>query len=254
MIRQTKSLTAFALAVGSVLCGAPLVGCGVDNGSVFIEGVLPIAKAENCVVDPNGGVFRSESLLDLGDAITANALVLAMRVVTNLPNTFSATDESQSETRAPNYPNYGNSDSNVITFTDAEVFYTTDQDRPGEPALTAAGLQLPGRDDPPLQVGVGGTVYNTQSQLNTGAAIIATVLTQEYAGQLQGATNINRILVNIRLAGHTTGAGGVKTPPFVYPVQLCRGCLVVAEETCPNGTEDTGCVRGVDDPTVCVGP
>lgn len=247
-----------ALVTGAVaILAVPLAGCFADNGSVFVEGVLPISKAADCVVNPNGGVFVSGALLDVGEGAGAgNALVVAARVVTNLPNTFSATDESQSETRSPNYPNYGNSDSNVITFTNTEVFYTTDQDRDGQPVLQ--GL-LPVREDDELllRVGIGGTVYNTQSQLNTGAAIIATVVTKEFAEKLQTAafpdgTAVDRILVNMRFAGTTTGEGAVKTPPFVFPVQLCRGCLVAIDPaTCANGAIDGGCVRGVDYPTVC---
>ncbi|MBI1949101.1 MAG: hypothetical protein HYS27_25660 [Deltaproteobacteria bacterium] len=254
MTRHIGTRLAAAMTGALAILAVPLGGCFADNGSVFIEGILPINRDDDCVVDPEGGLFVSGALLDVGaGADAANALVVAARVVTNLPNTFQATDDSQSETRSPNYPNYGNSDSNVINFTETEVFYTTDQDRDGQAALT--GL-LPGEGEPPLQVGIGGTVYNTQSQLNTGAAIIATVISKEYAGRLQGATfpdgtALDRILVNIRFAGTTTGEGAVKTPPFVFPVQICQGCLVVDAATCANGTQDTGCVRGVDYPTVC---
>ena len=252
MIRHTTAAARLAAASAFVLLAAQLTGCLADNGSVFIEGILPIPRADDCVVDPNGGVFQSGSLLDLGDQVTPNALVVAMRVVTNLPNTFAAQDDSQSQTRSPNFPDYGNSDSNVINFTDSEVYFTTDADRDGAPALTGV-VQTTGY--PPTLIGVGGTVYNTQSQLNTGAAIIATVITQENSLALQGWLGTQggrgRVLANLRLRGTTTGSGAVRTPPFIFPVELCMGCLVVDVTACQNGTEDLGCIRGVDYPTVC---
>ncbi|MCC7070476.1 MAG: hypothetical protein IT383_04080 [Deltaproteobacteria bacterium] len=250
MIRSTTTRAALALAV---LCGAPLAGCSVQNGSVFIQGILPIDKTASCVVDAADEVFVSGALLDVGvgdDA--ANALVVAARVVTNLPNTFQAQDDQRSEQSSPNYPNYGNSDSNVINFTEARVLFTTDDDRDEGPQLRGV-VKTTG--EAPSATGVGGTVYNTQAQLNSAAAIIATVITESDSAKLQGWVGSQggqaRVLTHIQLAGTTTGGGSVLTPPFVFPVDLCTGCLVEDLTTCTNGFTDDGCVRGVNERSYC---
>lgn len=255
MLRH-KMLAALA-ALG--LVGAAAAGCAPpENPGAFIEGILPISPAKSCEVTPNDN-FIATSRLDIGiGANNANALVLAAKVVTNLPNTFNSSDQTEARTRSPNYPDYGNANTNILNFQAAEVFFTSDADRPDGAVLE--GFNLATDPDSPRRTGVGGTVYNTQTQLNTGAAIIATAITTDDAVTLQtipyvtdniAASGQARILVNIRLAGVTSGGASVRTPAFTFPVDLCAGCLVVDEADCTNGREDEGCVRGVDYPTVC---
>lgn len=247
------------LALAAAIAGLLGPACaGPENATAFIEGILPIPP-DTCTVSASSQVFSSRSLLDIGTgAGEANSLVLAPRVVINLPNTFQARDQSESRQSSPNYPNYGYADNNTINFTSAEVFLSTDQDRPDGAEL--AGTGLPTDTDSARRIGVGGTVYNTQSQLNSASVIITTAITSEDAETLQGVSfvtdalatsGIARVLVNLRLTGFTTGNAEVRTPPFVYPVDLCQGCLVVDEASCANGRVDTGCVRGVDYPTIC---
>lgn len=260
MTRHAKNPATLACAAAAALAGLLGGACAPpENASAFIEGILPISPASQCLVNPNGGVFVSGALLDIGrGANDANSLILAPRVVLNLPNTFQARDMTEADKKSPNFPNYGNTDSNTVFFQAAESFLTTDADRPGEAAL--AGVGLPTDDSSARRVGLGGTLYNEQAQLNTGAAIIATAITSEDAATLQtvpfvadaiATSGQARVLVNLRLVGQTSGGASVRTPPFVFPVDVCQGCLVVDEADCANGRIDTGCVRGVDYPTEC---
>lgn len=255
---MTAPLLGAAAAI--VLSGALGISCTANSSAAYIEGMLPISPGDDCLVDGNGSVFVSGALFDIGrGSDDSHALVVAARVVTNLPNTFQAQDDTKSDINSPNYPNYGHADNNTINFTAAEVFLSTDADRPGTPSLSAP---LPIDEGTPRRIGVGGTVYNTQAQLNSGAAIISTAITTEDAASLQadpyvanqiGVSGTAKILLHIRLAGTTTGAADIRTPAFVFPVELCQGCLVQDVADCV-GTEqlvDTGCVRGVDYPTVC---
>lgn len=256
MNRHAKSpATGFALTLVAL---SGTLGCQVDNATAFIEGIMPILMADGCVVDAGNPVFTSGALLDIGrGGGDTNALVVAARVVINLPNTFMSSDKSKSDLTSPNYPNYGYADNNTITFSAAEVYLSTDADRDGEPVLAQHGVQ-PIDENTARTIGVGGTLYNTQSQLNTASAIITTAITKEDAGALQayvaasGSGRANA-LVNLRLTGTTSGAAEVRTPPFVFPVELCQGCLVQDAAECVAGQAllDTGCVRGVDYPTVC---
>lgn len=260
MTRQAKTPATLALAATAALAALMGSSCAQpENATAFIEGMLPISPDASCLVDAGGGVFVSGALLDIGrGANDANALVLAPRVVINMPNTFQARDQTEARKESPNYPNYGYADNNTINFQAVEVFFSSDADRPDAPALTGVGL--PTDDATARRIGVGGTVYNTQAQLNQASAIITTAISTEDAATLQTTPYVSdaiatsgraRILVNLRLTGFTSGNSAVRTPPFVFPVDLCQGCLVVDEADCTNGRIDTGCVRGVDYPTIC---
>lgn len=260
MTRRTMRLPFLGAAAAVVLSSAMGISCTANGSAAFIEGMLPISPDDECLVDGNGDVFVSGALFDIGRSPDdAHALVVAARVVTNLPNTFQAQDRAKSETSSPNYPNYGHADNNTINFTAVEVFLSTDSDRAGAPSLSAP---LPLDEANPRRIGVGGTLYNTQAQLNSGAAIISTAITTEDAANLQadpyvssqiGVAGTAKVLLHVRLVGTTTGAAEIRTPPFVFPVELCQGCLVQDAADCVGAQAlvDTGCVRGVDYPTVC---
>lgn len=250
---MTRCATIPASLALAALLGSHLAGCTTQNGSVFIEGILPIDTATQCVVDAADKTFVSGALLDVGTGNdNPNSLVVAARVVTNLPNSFQAQDDTKADTQSPNYPTYGNSDTNVINFTETRVLFTTDADRDGTKVLKGI-VKTSG--DAPNAVGLGGTVYNTQAQLNSAAAIIATVITETDAKALQSWLSTQggegRVLANIQIAGTTTGGGAVLTPPFVFPVDLCAGCLVDDLTQCTNGVTDEGCVRGVNERSYC---
>ena len=126
-------------AVAGLACAPP------EQGSVFIEGVLPVDPGTCAAKATSGAVpktFLASTVLDIGTegGDDGNSLTVPVQATTNLPATFSGQDIQDDKTKSPNYPDYGSSDSNVITFTNSEVFFSTDADRDGEPALTQEGL------------------------------------------------------------------------------------------------------------------
>lgn len=261
---RTACLPALLAATLAITAGCP---APPENSTAFIEGVLALDPTDGCVVDGTASVFTSSALLDIGiDATSANSLVLAPKAVLNLPNTFSTQRSTSELAEQPNYPTYGYADNNAITFTAAEVFYSTDADRPGDPELDSP---LPINDASARRIGVGGSVFNEQQQLLSATAVITTAITAQDAAQLQvqpfvqnllaaanatnnPADNRARILVNLRLTGFTSGNAPVRTPPFVFPVDLCAGCLVDVGACDPGETLiDSGCTRGVDFPSAC---
>lgn len=224
-------------------------GCDVEQPSSFIEGVL-FNEGPDCTVNSNDRTFVPTALLDIGnDAATAHSLVLPVKVRTNLPSTFTTQDLTQDESRSPNYPNYGQVDNNIITFTESEVFFTTDADSAQGPALQNEGTPV---NDATVRVsGVSGVAFNEQTTLLTESVVFTTAITAQDAALLQDEPFVNealiaqnpngaianraRVIVNLRLAGITTGGASVRTPPFPFPVELCAGCLT----TVPNcGTVD----------------
>jgi len=262
-----RTLLVSAACVGFAGFGA---GCNPppEQGQSFIEGVLTLV-APQCVADV-GNDFQATALLDIGNnAGNASDLVLPLKVRTNLPSTFTTQTLGEDHTRSPNYsPVYGNTDENIITFQDSEVFFSTDEDRSDE-------LQLGQVEGTPVNAnsvritGVAGTVFNQQTQLLGEGSVIATGVTRADAVLLQtepfiaGAIQAGgtaRIIVNIRLVGQTTGNTRVETPLFPFPVTLCAGCLVNAPncgvdaagnpiQPIPN---DQVCIFGNNEPTfVC---
>ena len=258
---NNRSLAFAALAAGTslaVACDPP-----PEQGTAFIEGVLQV-EAPECVVNPGDEVFVAGTLLDVGfepDGSDANDVVLPLKVRTNLPSTFSTQQLTRDQTGSPNFQNYGNVDNNVITFTTSEVFYSTDSDRDDELQLQNPGT--PVNDNTARRVGVSGVAFNEQTQLLSESVVFATGISKEDAAALAAEPFISealvnagsrvRVIANIRLEGTTTGNAIVRTPPFPFGINLCRGCLVDPDLNCPAGQVQTqlGCFRGQDLPTVC---
>ncbi len=226
--------------------GTALGGCAADDeGETVIEGVLGVT-APDCTASAGDNVFQATALLDIGtNANNASDLILPLKVATNLPSTFSTQDLTQDKTASPNFKNYGNTDNNIITFTESEVFFSTDEDRADQ--LQLGNVEgTPVNDKSVRTTGVAGVVFNQQTQLLSEAAVFATGVTRGDAVLLQSepfiagaiaAGGTARIIVNMRLVGNTTGNARVVTPLFPFPVQLCAGCLITA----PNcGNDDAG--------------
>jgi hypothetical protein len=258
---STRSVALAALAAGATLAA----GCDPppEQGTAFIEGVLQI-EAPDCVVNSADQVFVASSLLDVGfdpNGADANSLVLPLKVRTNLPSTFSTQTLTQDQTRSPSYPNYGNVDTNVITFTTSEIFFSTDSDRDDELQLQNPGTPL--NDNTARRLGVSGVAFNEQTQLLSESVVFTTGISQEDAAalaaepfiaeRLVNAGSRARVILNVRLEGTTTGSALVRTPVFPFGVDLCRGCLVDPDLACQadQALTQLGCFRGQDLPTVC---
>ena len=250
------------MTTAAALAATALAACAPEEaGTAVIEGVFPLIAPE-CTVKADDDVFVATNVLDIGfDAATANSLLLPLKVRTNLPSTFSTQTLSQDQQRSPNYASYGNVDTNIITFKTSEIFYTTDADRGAELALGNTGT--PVNDNTARRTGVSGVAFNEQTQLLTESVVFATAITRDDAGALgleqfisDALIDVNsrvRVIANIRLEGETTGSATVRTPPFPFAVELCRGCLV---PQCPAGqsavpANGDACLRGQNDVFVC---
>jgi hypothetical protein len=251
-MKRTRLTALVALSSVAALSAS----CVQEQASVFISGVLPV-RPPQCSAVAGGNVYQGIGTLDLGDTgELANDYTIALEVATNLPSTFTTQDLTQNRTRAPNYPNYGGADANVIFFEGVEVYFE-DEDRAPIPQLPSDGATRISA--------VGGTVYNEQTTLNSQAAIFAPLLTSLEAQRL---ANIGltaplvdnpearaRIVARARILGRTTGGASVRSPLFSFPLEICRGCLYAlgadANGTCPPGTTLTPqqfCFEGQDLP------
>jgi hypothetical protein len=231
--------------VFAALVFSALASCQANDEAIFIEGVLPPDK--DCLVSSAGLVFLPSGAYDLGGA--QSGYTAALKVRTNLPSTFKNSDVGVS----PNYPNYGPVDNNIVIFDSAEVEYELQTD-------AATGVLLAQNSNGQLSCDAGvctigprtvtasGTVFNSQTNLNTASLVATELIPLDLAERLK---NLNdnlgangplaapggrlKLIATVSVVGSTTGSGEirkVKSFPLPYPIDLCVGCLVATEEFC----------------------
>jgi hypothetical protein len=258
MFKQPLLMLSVVAALGSS-CAAP------EQAAVFIEGALAI-QPPDCLVLAGSGLFTSGALLDIGfDAASANPAVFAAQVRNNLPASENSQLLQDDKIRSPNHPAFGRVDNSLINFEASETFFTTDADRDGETALQGPPtFDTPVNENTARITGLGGSVFNDQTQLLEPGVVFVTAVTAQDAAVLQGQPFIQdalangptaraRIIANVRLLGQTSGDSDVVSLPFSFPVDLCQGCLVpqcAAGETLVPGPDGT-CFPGQDFPLVC---
>ncbi len=233
-----------------------------DDGTVFVQGALPLDPADDCVAQADSEIFLSSGLLDI---LEPRGYTAALQVVTNLPSTFSGGEVNKDV----NYPDYGATDNNIIIFSSAEIDFEF-QVGAGDVAAVE-GVQIDGAavfacdgttcTATGQKPAVSGTVFNEQTSLSSTAAVFleamsatdAVFFAEALAGVLQFPSDRARIIAKMRLKGTTTGNGELTTFTFPFPIDLCRGCLVPNADFCegkgavlvPNAAQDV-CFLGQD--------
>ena len=248
-------------ALGLIAVGS--LGCVEDDGSVFIESALAI-EPPDCVVEAKSGTLLAAGLFDILNPV--RGYQAALKVRTNLPATFTNTDVTQGDTKAPNYPEYGATDNNIIIFKNASVDFSFVTD-----AETAAGVAdnftcdgantctRPGADSL-----VSGSVFNVNTSLSTEAVVFleaisaaeATLFKDTFADVLTSTSARQRIIANIRVQGATTGNGEISSFPFPFAIDLCKGCLAPDNDFCAALPANAGVVaeaRSVDSESCFLG-
>jgi len=257
------------LAVGLVVGLSSLGnGCVKDDGTVFIRGAIPISPDDQCLAKSGGDVFASGGTLDV---LQPRPFRVALDIITNLPATFNNQDVTAGTAQAPNYPDYGATDNNVIIFKESAVdfSFTVSADDVGNIDPDAFDCDGEGNCESnlakPALGPVAGSLFNTQTQLNTPAAVfvdaipvnIAVALNASFAELLKSPDQRITVISTMRLRGNTTGNGELRdlsTFPFPFPIDLCRGCLAPDQDFCESLDEDAdfverpidGCFLGQD--------
>lgn len=229
-----RFLVASTLALG---LGA---SCVNQDGSVFIEGAVPIPG--DCTVAAGAKEFLSNGVLDVSSPRSYTA---ALQVVTNLPATFSNTNVTEDKTKSPNYPNYGATDNNVIIFDSAETSFSfaANPDIVAPDAFACDDTSCATNEKAPSVNALAGTVFNTQTQLNGKTIVFAeaisstlsTDLAAAFDGVLKFPTDRVRVVADIVLKGTTTGNGDLRpvtTFSFPLPIDVCVGCLAPNADFC----------------------
>lgn len=251
-IAASLATIAFGVGFGS--------SCVNDDGSVFIQGALPIDPGEDCQVNAGGDTFLAAGLLDLRNPRSFQS---ALKVITNLPSTFNNQDVTKGDQQSPNYPDYGPTDNNVIIFDSAETTFSfqvaqevADAADPDVFECNDQGTCTTNVDKPTITP-VAGTVFNTQTQLNTEAVVFVEAINAAFAQTLKD--NIGaaltlpgqrvRVVATVRLKGSTTGNGDLRdisTFPFPLPVDVCNGCLTPDAQFCEDNDAAFQAVVGAE--------
>jgi|GEM_PF-1188260 len=264
--------------------GLATTGCMEEEAAMFIEGALPLIP-DQCLVSDADQVFLSSGTLDLGRGGGGYSGFLKVR--TNLPATFNNQDVQQDKQQSPNYPDYGAVDNNVVIFESAEITFSLQSDADTIGTLAAAASQVGGANlecagnecrSPVAEViPAAGTVFNTQTQLNQAAVVVAEVLSGAtaqtlkavYAKALELDNNARaartyldapgetqRVNLEIVLVGRTTGSQNLRTvrsAPFPFGIDICVGCLAPDAGLCRTFNavpvaipEAQACITGQD--------
>lgn len=255
-----RSLIA-AASLASVALGLGLgTSCVNDDGSVFIQGALPIDPGDDCQVAADGDTFLAAGVLDLRNPRSFQS---ALKVITNLPATFNNQDVTQGTAQSPNFPDYGATDNNVIIFDSSETSFSfqvaqeiADAADPDVFSCDDQGTCKTNENKPTISP-VAGTVFNKQTQLNTEAVVFVEAINAAFAQTLKD--NLGdalkfpgqrvRVVATVRLKGTTTGNGDLRdisTFPFPLPVDVCNGCLTPDNEFCDENDADFQAVVGAE--------
>jgi hypothetical protein len=66
---------------------------------------------------------------------------------------------------------------------------------------------------------------------------------------------LHRIVLGIAIEGRTNDGTEIEVPDFIFPLQICQGCLAAPACVAPQVLTFVGCgVPGQDVPPVCVAP
>jgi len=220
------------------VCGLAAPGCADNESMLFIEGVLAI-DATDCVAKPeSGALMRSAGTLDLQlRAAYRAALMVGSQLTQRGSREQLRTETARLVLKGAD-----------VTLQDA---YATKLDLGRSPnpfSTIGSGFVHPaGGTDPGL-----GSIF---------VDIIPASLIDAVSTAVAGS---GVVLAKIKVFGETLGGQQIESGEFVYPIQLCRGCLIsypastntgnVGSFSCvapAQASESSVCQLGQDQPIPC---
>ncbi len=191
-----------------------LLGACAPEGSGVAFVSVNVARDGDCLPDSAADLFLPQGMFD----ITAAESGCARSYVVNLlVNSFL---------RANSDGAIGRAEPNVLLLHSAEVKLTTIDDR----------LLLFEKTDPPLPnpftVIANNAVFPSVSGEASTAIATVEAIPAAYAlglGEFAGSDQFDGSLIRatIQIFGTTNGGVDIDLAPFVYPIEICKGCLTL---------------------------
>ncbi|MDD9934910.1 MAG: hypothetical protein OXT09_14970 [Myxococcales bacterium] len=196
--------------------------CAPEGPTAFVTFNVP--PSNDCVYMPSqsGDLFIPRGLFDIseGGRSDSDSDYCARSYNMNLQvNSFLRSSQDEGLGRAePNILQLHSAEVTLMTLEKVIIHF----DRPGE--------ELPN----PFLVTTNNSIFTSDGK--TPALGIAPVeaIPAAYAPQLDGWIG-NQILVQVQIFGTTTGDVDIDLKPFVYPVEICSGCLTICREDLGSG-------------------
>lgn len=226
-------------ALGLTTLGTLAVpGCADNDSMLFVEGVLAI-EATDCVAKPeSGALMRAAGTLDLSLRSGYRAALLVGSQLTQRGS------REQLRTESARLALKGAD----ITLQDAYARDLVLGDSPNPFSTIGSGFVNPaGGTDPGL-----GVIF---------VDVIPAALVPAVASAVQGS---GLVLAKIKVFGETLGGQKIESGEYLYPIQICSGCLVsyptstntgtLGTFTCTapaQATESTVCAIGQDQVVPC---
>lgn len=224
-----KSRIGYALVVLGALLSLGLTGCAEQEGQTFYI-AFSLALEDDCEISAGGGqvALRPRGRMDL---VLTNEYYLFANVVNSMSTTSQVTGGTPATLQLEN---------NNLQIIGGKVSYSVGDigiDLPQNQFVFTSGTVRPGNQSP--------------IQVHAIPPLVGEFLRQ--APALQKRYSSVEVVVKLTLEGTLQDGTVVKSREFVYPIDVCRGCLIqynVAPEFCCDpatwGDVPVPCFMGQD--------
>lgn len=185
-------------------------GCAPEGPTAFITFNIPPDSA--CVFSPSADKFIPQGLYDISEGGAPGSTRCASSYFVNLlVNSYLRSNQDM---------DLGRAEPNVLQLHSAEVRLTTVDKR--TIVFSAADPPLPN----PFLVTTANSLFPSEGmEPSTGIASIEAIPVA-YAPFLTDFID-GKIQAEIQIFGRTTGDVDIELAPFVYPIEICDGCLTM---------------------------
>ena len=220
------------------------VGCAPEGSSAYVSFNIP--PDNDCTYSPSSELFISSGQFDIGTADSSEycrqSYFLHLIVNSNLKSNERAST--------------GRAEPNVLQITTADVrLMDKNQGTLAFPKSRTDATADPAFPNP-FRVQTANSLRPSSSNDPSMGVVAVEAIPKSYATKLTGFEGEN-ILVEVQIYGTTTGDVDIDFRPFIYPVSICRGCLI----RCMPSDVDTSTIygdqcadNGAQDGRVCIDP
>lgn len=219
------------IAVTTMIGMAALAGCAGDDPMVFVSNNAYADPQKQCEVSAK--MFLPFGTLDVADTLTSGQPSPRSYRANFILNTTTMPNPDESGENTGGLVHFGHVDTNQFLVQEMEVSYDFNI-AATPPSATTLDI-IPQRIVSPVQGHVSSTTKAGQEGEEgtafLGAVVVSTAIADAMNADpdifpLLDVPNSYPITVRFRLRGRSTAGDRFETDEFVYPINVCRGCLL----------------------------